>query len=452
MKRAIIFLCVIILCACSTEPSGEAIETAIPQTGTAKLTNTSKPTDTAPPTNTNIPIHTDTPEPPDLAKFGDIYKACPASSTVKLEPGVTFGVLSDVAHECYGEVGPEVSKEEGLLSHLKIIYKAFDGTTMPERGAVIDQEVEIYINPSLENQALLGIEVEPTPEGYVGQKYNVEIGVESNSSKVWMPVPRYWDGNGVQSISINEISPEPDDWYRDDTGTEILYWQNYSGKKQVYKVKFDVVLAHANLFIDSQENISSYDKNTYLYNKFTSSDNLIQADADEIITQALSIIGNETNPYRQARLIHKWMTKNISYEPGQRDAISVLRNKHCACGGRAFLFVALCRSIGIPARTVAGIHTPGSDNITSGNWPDRTMGYHIWAEFYLPEHGWVQVDPDDVKKFDSIDEARLITSKGNHIKLGHGSRHNEISWFHIPYDTNNQIEDSPLWIEAEKIP
>ena len=160
---SIFILIVMTLAACSTEPSNSSVITAIAKTQSAKPIKTTEPTDTPLPTATNTLEPTATPKPPDLAKFSDIYKVCPSSSAVKLEAGLKFGILSDAANECYGKVSTDVSKEEGLLSHLKIIYKIFDGTTMPERDAVIDQEVEIYIYPSPENLALLGIVLTPTP-------------------------------------------------------------------------------------------------------------------------------------------------------------------------------------------------------------------------------------------------------------------------------------------------
>ena len=117
----IFILIIITLNACSTEPSDSSVNYAIAETQSAVPTNTTKPTDTPEPTATNTSEPTATPEPPDLAKIGDVNKVCPASSAVKLEAGLTYGVLSDVAHDCYGWVSPDVSKEEGLLSHLKIV-------------------------------------------------------------------------------------------------------------------------------------------------------------------------------------------------------------------------------------------------------------------------------------------------------------------------------------------
>lgn len=44
-------------------------------------------------------------------------------------------------------------------------------------------------------------------------------------------------------------------------------------------------------------------------------------------------------------------------------------------------FTAMCRALGIPARTTGGWQ------LFSGEF-----GGHFWAEFYLPNYGWVPVD------------------------------------------------------------
>ena len=44
------------------------------------------------------------------------------------------------------------------------------------------------------------------------------------------------------------------------------------------------------------------------------------------------------------------------------------------------MFVALCRTAGIPSRTVAGFANGAN------NW-------HVWAEFHVAGAGWIPVDP-----------------------------------------------------------
>ncbi|HET7755035.1 MAG TPA: transglutaminase family protein, partial [Anaeromyxobacteraceae bacterium] len=71
------------------------------------------------------------------------------------------------------------------------------------------------------------------------------------------------------------------------------------------------------------------------------------------------------------------------------------------CADLNALFVALARAEGIPARDVYGIRVApsalGYASLGKGGGI-ITKAQHCRAEFYLPTHGWVPVDPADVRK------------------------------------------------------
>ncbi len=65
----------------------------------------------------------------------------------------------------------------------------------------------------------------------------------------------------------------------------------------------------------------------------------------------------------------------------QPESVYVHTHSYGDCGAQSLYFSALCRSIGIPARTSGGWQlVPGLE------------GPHFWAEIYLPPYGWVPVD------------------------------------------------------------
>jgi len=66
---------------------------------------------------------------------------------------------------------------------------------------------------------------------------------------------------------------------------------------------------------------------------------------------------------------------------GIPESLYVFKNGYGDCGSQSIFFSALCRSIGIPARTTGGFQLFGD-----------TLGDHFWAEFYLPNYGWIPVD------------------------------------------------------------
>lgn len=92
-----------------------------------------------------------------------------------------------------------------------------------------------------------------------------------------------------------------------------------------------------------------------------------------------------TNPGRE---IFNWITRhvqNASFRKNSAGALTVLRQGAGDCTEQAFLFVALCRAVGIPSRPVGG-YLCESDSVLSPN------GYHNWAEFYH-EGRWRIADP-----------------------------------------------------------
>ena len=71
------------------------------------------------------------------------------------------------------------------------------------------------------------------------------------------------------------------------------------------------------------------------------------------------------------------------------------------CADLNALYVGLARSVGLPARHVYGLRIAKSElgYKSLGIANDKaTKGQHCRAEVYLREHGWVPVDPADVRK------------------------------------------------------
>ncbi len=146
-----------------------------------------------------------------------------------------------------------------------------------------------------------------------------------------------------------------------------------------YQVHFDV----------DPSIIGEYDKTSELYIEYTSPGVNILVN-EETIELARSIAGNEANPYLQAKLVYDYVVGNISYSHvahlslcalGIAESEYVRLNGHGDCGAQSMFYCALLRSLGIPARTCGGYQSFGNGT-----------GCHLWAEFYLPNYGWVPVD------------------------------------------------------------
>lgn len=82
---------------------------------------------------------------------------------------------------------------------------------------------------------------------------------------------------------------------------------------------------------------------------------------------------------RLARWVHDVLTKG-SPDVAEASALQILSERRGDCSEHALLFVALCRTAGIPARRCSGWVNIGSD------W-----GAHAWAEIWVG--AWVGADP-----------------------------------------------------------
>jgi transglutaminase-like putative cysteine protease len=112
---------------------------------------------------------------------------------------------------------------------------------------------------------------------------------------------------------------------------------------------------------------------------------LIQSSDPRIAAQARLIVGggrDGSNPARAAELLTHWVYANLRREvvASVPSAEQVLEARRGDCNAFATLYVAMARSAGLPARTVAGLI-----------YLNGRFYYHAWPEVYLGD--WVAVDP-----------------------------------------------------------
>ena len=93
-----------------------------------------------------------------------------------------------------------------------------------------------------------------------------------------------------------------------------------------------------------------------------------------------------------------WIHRDFAYTlstpmPGRHGIDEFLFDqKQGFCQHFSASFVVLMRGAGIPARVVTG-YAGGIRNRFGDYWVVRRLDAHAWAEVWLPERGWVRVDP-----------------------------------------------------------
>ena len=112
-------------------------------------------------------------------------------------------------------------------------------------------------------------------------------------------------------------------------------------------------------------------------------------EVDKVRPIALGVIEGKPRDLDKARALYDHMARHCKYNiDGAVDAADVvLAGKPASCSELAYTFVALCRSVEIPARVVSGYvrRDGGSARV---DWLT-----HRWAEFFADGLGWVPVDP-----------------------------------------------------------
>ena len=86
------------------------------------------------------------------------------------------------------------------------------------------------------------------------------------------------------------------------------------------------------------------------------------------------------------------------------------------CQDYAHLAVALCRSVGIPARYVSGYFFASSDATGADVDGDEVqVQTHAWFEAAIPGWGWLALDPTNAQQVGQ-----------RHIAIGHGRDYDDV--------------------------
>jgi len=130
-------------------------------------------------------------------------------------------------------------------------------------------------------------------------------------------------------------------------------------------------------------------------------DGIVKATANEITKGAKTDV-------EKARVIYEWIVDNTFRNPNTRgcgtgDIRFMLESRDLGgkCADLNALYVGLARAAGLPARDVYGIRVAKSElgyKSLGASSEKVTKAQHCRAEVYLRDHGWVPVDPADVRK------------------------------------------------------
>jgi transglutaminase-like putative cysteine protease len=270
--------------------------------------------------------------------------------------------------------------------------------------------------------------------------------------KLWIPIPREWDSQ--RAVKIVSVEPEAHADYTDpEHGNRMLFWDlGKEAEKPSYRADIKYRLESYEIHAEIDPNkVKAHDKTSEEYKLYTRSTHTVRI-TPQIREMAQEAVGDETNPYLQAKRIFDFVRKKmrykiLDYERGRgidcllehpaKDERTGEEHYEGCCSQYSAFFIALCRAVGIPARSVQGINdwkpwakeedlklspphkfeTKLSPSGLSGAQNHGALGLHTWAEFYVPVYGWIPTDPQ-VGGFAHSHNKRVILCKGRDIKIG----------------------------------
>ena len=162
-------------------------------------------------------------------------------------------------------------------------------------------------------------------------------------------------------------------------------------------------------------------------------------------------------PEAKARAIYDFIVNTMTYDKttpgwGQGDTERACDVKKGNCTDIHSYFMSLARAQGIASRFIIGFPLKPE---AEGTIP----GYHCWAEFYLPDRGWVPVDASDASKttdaarrdylFGHLDADRIQFSIGRDLVLDPPPCVETLNYFIYAYAEGDGRAIAPVSIKLE---
>jgi hypothetical protein len=215
----------------------------------------------------------------------------------------------------------------------------------------------------------------------------------TNTYKVVLP-RNIKSGNITQEVFFTEISPKPVSVYEDENGNLIGEFTVPSRDSGTISVKGYAKLTKVEIDYTKYIGAASAVPNDII-NLNTAPGAYWESDNSLIKQAAIEAIGDldpETAPvFSIAQKLYEYVIEKIDYSNIKRfginerqGALKTLQGGAAVCMEYSDLYIALLRSLGIPARAVLGYGYTGIDSTDSSE--------HQWVEVYIPELGWISVD------------------------------------------------------------
>lgn len=237
--------------------------------------------------------------------------------------------------------------------------------------------------------------------------YEVELPEISEPARMWLPIP---GSDRFQTVETKSIEAPGRRTMLQDAQNEnqvlMLDLGPEDGRKKIQMV-FSVERAEK----------SSYAEPVPDPTRYLGPDRLVPLN-DELRSLGAQAIEGKKTPLSRARALYDHTMDRMSYKKvgegwGEGNVVYACDTRSGNCSDYHSYFIAIARSVGIPARFAVGAAIPSERDDGGIN------GYHCWAEFYA-DGKWWPVDVSEADKYSNLSTYYFGHHPANRIELSRG--------------------------------
>ncbi|KYK32943.1 MAG: hypothetical protein AYK22_06775 [Thermoplasmatales archaeon SG8-52-3] len=226
-------------------------------------------------------------------------------------------------------------------------------------------------------------------------KMTFDITIRTNETaeavRLWAPYPVSNENQKVENVTILG-NYDYSGIYREGINGNMIIYAEWNNPLNFPNLNLSFDIWRSEIFFKNfpeEEGNLPVDVNKYLLpTDLGPTDGLVKTYSNEITEGKVTILEKATAIYDYL-IEHGERDPNLNF-CGDGDVCQLLQLLKGKCVDFSSVFVALSRSAGVPAREILGTRISKDGDITGA--------YHCRAEFYLPNYGWVSVDPSDIAK------------------------------------------------------
>lgn len=282
-----------------------------------------------------------------------------------------------------------------------IVPKSFGEKIYLSPAPLIEERSDLNTTYIFNKDLINNVGVNGSFGNYQRLNFKINYDLENNSKfAVTKNIALPPDLIGRQQVTFKSLKPKPKEITIDGDGNYLAYYNIKSGEHLSIELAGWVEITGNQINPSLGGSFNDIPKE--LIQKYTSEKKYWETNAPDISFTAKELYDTNLNVSENAQKIYNYIisTLNYNFEIGESTYIErsgakkAINESSVACMEYTDLFIALARSMGIPAREINGYayaedtrKTPLSISLDGGDV------LHAWAEYYDPNFGWIGIDP-----------------------------------------------------------